>query len=358
MLKKSFKKRGVSVLIGYVLLVVFAVIIGGIVFTWLQSYVPAESLGCPDGTSIFIRESSFDDGLSQLNLILKNNGRFDIAGFFIYATNISTQETATIDLSGYSNNNEEIFENSIVYLFGSNSIKSGDTKISTFDIPSELGTLYSITIIPIRYQIEGNRERFVSCSNAKTENLIEGPVVCVPDCTGRVCGPDPICGESCGECGIDEFCDSVGQCILNTCTPAPDPTLSGVCGTQECGTATNGTCGEVSCGECSLYEVCDTGTFQCISTCGDGICDSWEDCTCVDCEGQQAQCEEGYICQSGSCQLDTSNISSCPGYCVLLDYSTGSCQNNPNCPQGGVYESLGDQWCTGGPNADTCCCLS
>jgi hypothetical protein len=37
--------------------------------------------------------------------------------------------------------------------------------------------------------------------------------VCVPDCSGRECGADPICGESCGSCAASENCDAAGQCI-------------------------------------------------------------------------------------------------------------------------------------------------
>lgn len=31
------------------------------------------------------------------------------------------------------------------------------------------------------------------------------------DCTGLACGPDPVCGESCGSCGYIEFC-AAGVC--------------------------------------------------------------------------------------------------------------------------------------------------
>jgi len=165
------QKRGVSVLIGYVLLVVFAVVIGAIVFVWLRSYVPAEALNCPDGTSVSIQQASFDGTTnpSQLNVTIKNNGRFDIAGFFIHATNNSSQNVATIDLSNYSSVSEDIFGNSIVYEFNGNSVGSDESASSLFNIPSSLGTLYVVSIIPVRFQIEDNKERFVSCGDARVE---------------------------------------------------------------------------------------------------------------------------------------------------------------------------------------------
>lgn len=39
------------------------------------------------------------------------------------------------------------------------------------------------------------------------------PDMCVPDCTGRTCGPDPICGQSCGPCA--GTC-TAGQCQVPT----------------------------------------------------------------------------------------------------------------------------------------------
>ena len=73
-------KKAVSVLIGYVLLVVFAVILAAIVYQWLRTYVPTESLNCPDGASIFISDANYCE--NALSLTIKNNGRFDLAGYY------------------------------------------------------------------------------------------------------------------------------------------------------------------------------------------------------------------------------------------------------------------------------------
>jgi len=55
----------------------------------------------------------------------------------------------------------------------------------------------------------------VYCENGCLNGECQG---CTPDCTGRVCGPDPVCGESCGICDTGEICDSAGQCIPASCT--------------------------------------------------------------------------------------------------------------------------------------------
>jgi prepilin-type N-terminal cleavage/methylation domain-containing protein len=52
-------------------------------------------------------------------------------------------------------------------------------------------------------------------------------------------------------------------------------------------------------------------------------------------------------------------IDSCTSYCAsLATNSSGTCRNNPNsCSQNGeTHQSGGDIYCTGGKNADTCCC--
>lgn len=48
----------------------------------------------------------------------------------------------------------------------------------------------------------------------------------------------------------------------------------------------------------------------------------------------------------------------CSNYCLNTGYLSGTCRKNAkDCTNfGEVYESAGDQYCTGGPSTDTCCC--
>ncbi|MFH1132299.1 MAG: SBBP repeat-containing protein [Pseudomonadota bacterium] len=41
----------------------------------------------------------------------------------------------------------------------------------------------------------------------------ENGTCCTTDCTNRVCGPDPVCGASCGSCSGATFCNRQGQCV-------------------------------------------------------------------------------------------------------------------------------------------------
>src|SRR3972149_7231492 len=269
-------KKGVSIMVGYVLLVVFAVIIGAITFAWLKTYVPAEALNCPDGVSVFVSEATFNDSTLKLNLSLRNNGRFDIAGYFIHASNDSSQELPTMDLSPYLNESfsGKRFGNSVVFDQGGNLFKTGEQERNIFDIPSEIGKPYSIRIIPTRFQEVDNRQRFVSCSDAKVQQLVGEPFVCIPktcsslgytECNPSSWSQSDSCGGTldCGSCLSPEQCDVSGECYDPTsCAPDVNP-----CGTQQCGTATNGTCGQVNCGPnnglCDSGFECDQATGQC-----------------------------------------------------------------------------------------------
>ena len=375
------EKKGISVMVGYVLLIVFVIIIGGIVYQWLKTYIPAQALECPDGVSLFIKEAEFNDSNSRLMITLRNNGRFNLAGYFIHATNSSDQELPIIDLSGYLNYTDgpgRIYGNSVLFFDVElvsddlNLFAPGSEKSYFFDIPPEIGEPHLIRITPTRFQDVDERERFVSCSNAGAEQIVgEPPSPCDPDCAGRVCGSDG-CGGVClpNTCGDDFFCDAAGLCISTACTPAADPTLSGICGSDVCETATNGTCGEVSCGTCNteINEICVSG--QC-TTIGNGVCDPGETCANEPaCEGQQASCQVGEICQGVFCEFNAGGeFNSCGDYCYLFGYAQiYACQDNPlKCeppqgPVGGIYigdveganETYGNSFCLGDPY---CCCI-
>lgn len=161
-------RRGISVVIGYVLLVTFAVVMGGIIYQWMKTYVPKDSLECNDGVSIFLKEYSCNN--LELNLTLKNNGRFNVAGYFIHATNDSEQELAVIDLSQDIIKGGNKVGNMIRFGFvDDNSMKPNDEKKSIFSLSSEI---YSIEIIPVRFQVEDNKKRLVSCGTSKIKEKI------------------------------------------------------------------------------------------------------------------------------------------------------------------------------------------
>ncbi|MBW1811877.1 MAG: SUMF1/EgtB/PvdO family nonheme iron enzyme [Deltaproteobacteria bacterium] len=103
--------------------------------------------------------------------------------------------------------------------------------------------------------------------------------VCSPDCTGRECGPDPVCHEICGFCeGATELCrDDEGIC-------------ENVCADLECGTFEG-----IDCGECvGLTDVCRPATGLCEDVC------LWRECG--DAEGFDCgTCPDDENCLNGQC---------------------------------------------------------
>ena len=237
MLLRVRKKRAVSEMIGYVLLISIAVIMSVIVYAWLKTYKPGTEVECPDSTSIAIEEAlcvegeclgtvaddygcsskivgecSADIGCEivispegiascdeipcfkryketdcynpsgngcswnyfaepRLFLKIKNSGLFEIDGFRIFATTSENEEIAGKDLS------TKLIENP------SASKEEGliviPNKLKTSGSVSEIATLYeldsqifSVEIVPYRWQIEGNKKKFASCGDAKVREKI------------------------------------------------------------------------------------------------------------------------------------------------------------------------------------------
>ncbi|MCK5624924.1 hypothetical protein KAI04_03730 [Candidatus Pacearchaeota archaeon] len=166
-------KKAISPMIGYILLISAAILMSVIVYTWLKTYVPNSALECPDTTSIFIKSYTCDS--NQLNLTIKNNGNFNVAGYFIRIANVSGQELATVDLSqklvvqfgGVTIGNSVLFDESN----SGNSFAPNEEAINVFDIVGT-ETIYFIELTPIRIEEINNRNRTASCGNAKIKEEI------------------------------------------------------------------------------------------------------------------------------------------------------------------------------------------
>lgn len=240
-------KRGVSNVIEYVLVITVVLIIAALVYFWLKARVPTPGLKCPDETSLLIK--SYQCNSDQLILDLKNDGNFKIEGYFIYAANSSNQEVATMDLSNYTDINSRILPMGVKLGVDNskNSFGISEVEEDTFDL-TELEPIYSLEIIPLRWQKEGNKNFLVTCTNAKTKKILNCSGTCTPDCTGKVCGSDG-CGlnNNCGTCPIGT-CNSAGQCVAG-CTPD--------CGSRECGY--DPVCNSLYCGDCLPTETCSGG---------------------------------------------------------------------------------------------------
>jgi len=181
---------------------------------------------------------------------------------------------------------------------------------------------------------------------------------CEPDCSGRECGPDPLCGQPCGACGAHEQCEVNGTCV---CVP---DCVGRQCGADGCGSSCGtceagfecrpeGTCAPVcvpdcdgracgddgcdgTCGTCGAGEVCVAATGVCApegcepsctgKECGDDGCGS----VCGTCPGE-GQCNAAGRCElpcQPSCDDKECGDDGCGGLC-------GECLGGTVCsPQG------------------------
>ncbi|MFH1801371.1 MAG: hypothetical protein ABH804_00860 [archaeon] len=168
-------KKGVSIMIGYVLLISLAITMGIITYGWIKSYVPKDTPECPDGVSVLIKSlnCTIEGGDIKINMLLKNNGRFDLAGYYIYGANSSEQELATIDLSFYADS--WIHEGARIYFAAGNqnTFKTNNEKLTTFIIPSsEINQINLIEVSPIRYQEQNSRIFSINCGGAKIKEAV------------------------------------------------------------------------------------------------------------------------------------------------------------------------------------------
>ncbi|VVB83925.1 Uncharacterised protein [uncultured archaeon] len=183
MKRLNLNKKGLSVVIGYVLLMAISIVMSLLVYQWIKTYVPKEALACSDGTSLFIKSVSYNCDSRILQITLKNNGKFGIDGYFIYASNKEGDELATIDLSSNlqtSSDKEKAIKlsaNSIRFVGLENPalenfLLPGNSQANSFSIPAEYGTLKKIEIVPTRIQESDNQKRTVSCSDSKVSEVL------------------------------------------------------------------------------------------------------------------------------------------------------------------------------------------
>ena len=164
------EKKAVSVMIGYVLLIASAAVLGIIVYSWLKGYVPGESVSCPDGVSILVKEKSTSS--DWLNFTVKNNGKFSIGGFLIQVSVNEEDELATKDISKYLNVPSPL-EGFVILQPGENSLDPNEEIELEFNLTSfDEDNIYLVAITPARFQNVENKPTFVSCGNFRIQEEI------------------------------------------------------------------------------------------------------------------------------------------------------------------------------------------
>jgi hypothetical protein len=135
--------------------------------------VPKDSLECSEGTSVFIKDITYSCSANRLTITLANNGRFSVDGYYIRVSNQSGDQLAVIDISLKIASGGEVYGNAVQF----NSLSINNFKPSSGERTAEFnvagyGTLYKVEIVPTRFQTIDNKNRFLSCGNAKVEEIL------------------------------------------------------------------------------------------------------------------------------------------------------------------------------------------
>lgn len=151
-------KKGVSLVISYVLLITIAVSLSILVYNWLRFYIePGEVKECKQGISVVIQdyECLVADG-GSLNLTLKNKGLFNIDGFVLKVNDRKDADIGvyTLNATGAEINTSLIYNKK--YLF--NEVK-GNT--------SDLVAITLIEVQPFIYE----RGEQIFCEKVSSQSI-------------------------------------------------------------------------------------------------------------------------------------------------------------------------------------------
>lgn len=154
-------KRGLSEMVGYVILITIGIVMGLLVYQWLKTYVPVEKLECPDGVSMII-DSVTCSSSNTITIKLTNTGLFDIYGINARISNKGDDEIAT----------DSITDGEIVTieLSPGNSIE----KIFNVDVLGNgYGYIYLIEVEPVRLQPNSKGVlTYATCGEAKVRQKL------------------------------------------------------------------------------------------------------------------------------------------------------------------------------------------
>lgn len=171
--------KGVSPIIGYVLLIAASVTISIFVYSALKTYAPQEEITCPGDVSLRVEQLVCSESSNQfiLKVFLKNTGLFSVDAFNIRIKNGTSPTNIEIvnrDLSAFLASTSETKSGEVI-LFnkGFQALKPGQIEVFEFVVPkTQMKRINEIEVIPSRFDTINEKKVYISCSNSK---VIERP---------------------------------------------------------------------------------------------------------------------------------------------------------------------------------------
>ena len=160
LLQHNRSKKGVSLMIGYVLLIVIVIGLSVAVFTYLKLYLPSEKPKCPEDISLLI-----DPECKVGEIIIKytNKGLFSVDGTLVRVGNVSRLAKDLLNQNNFAFYNDS----------GPVPLKPGDTWFQSYDYlyTSDGEVIKELEIEPVLF-IDGEA---VLCDGAIVKRLIACP---------------------------------------------------------------------------------------------------------------------------------------------------------------------------------------
>ncbi len=226
---KRDDKKGQSEIIGYILLIVVAVVMSFIVYAYLKSYVPKDKVECPSDLSLIVRSYENNCDAGNLSLELENKGLFNVSGYSLRGSTDENRDIANIVLASNTRLSYDLLPQPLGpgQIIKVRNIYQGKINLQT-------DKLAFIEIIP--YIKDKNKN--VVCTDAKIKEKITCTEVCWnyvnnvakdDDGDGKANCADLFCeGKSCDVTHPSNVCNH-GACIdasttgitQTVCTPTP-----------------------------------------------------------------------------------------------------------------------------------------
>ncbi|MCA9485629.1 MAG: hypothetical protein KC506_02180 [Nanoarchaeota archaeon] len=186
-------------MVSYVLLIVIAIALSAVVYSFLKLRIPQELVQCPDSTSLIITETQCDFNQEVLTVTLQNKGLFNIDGAFVRFSQEGRSVRQQI------NGGTELFSSDGI---STTPLKPGKTDTRTYDISpiyESSNTNYVLEVQPAIFE-EG---KLSPCEG----KIVSQPVLCAESPVGPSCG-DGTCdpGEDYVRCPTDNCPIPPGLC--------------------------------------------------------------------------------------------------------------------------------------------------